>query len=142
MNNVKVPTLLLLMALLLNPILGFANALASLSSIPQEDSLLKGMSKAMSKTMDEAKSVTTLTVSESTHENCHELESDADQTASNTSMQCCETSCMCAQGSCHYSILALNLDGFSFEASDASLEHRVALYTNPSLSSAHPPPIF
>lgn len=127
MNNkspVKLPALVVLIVMLLNPLMGLAESLWSGDLV--HDAPPKDMSADMNEGCHEHKTVITASSEEASEPSAHE---------------CCEEPCSCSQSSCHSTLASLTCFGSSFEVSTQRFYSREMGYLSPALYSQHPPPI-
>ena len=92
--STKTPSLVLLIVMLLNPIVGLAGSLiVEKASIPESS----------------ANTVQLMGMLAGSEENCHEhLVSTSELPESNMQSECCEMPCECAQSGCHAPIASIN----------------------------------
>lgn len=125
----KLPSLVLLLVMLLNPILGLAGTL-----------FLSENEIQLSQTVQSP----TMAMSEESSENCHDhgiAGAQSDNQTQNDDSECCEVPCMCGQSGCHSPLAATDRTSFSFSSTADNFVLFGSFYINPSLSSLTPPPI-
>ena len=120
--STKLPSLVLLIVMLLNPIIGLAGSfvLENTQQLPLE-------------------------ASSNMLERCHDNLGNGSKSGEEKSVQnhaeCCDGLCQCAQGSCYSPVATLGKSESSLYTPSIYLQSGLAEYSNPALSSQTPPPI-
>jgi hypothetical protein len=132
-------SLVLLVVMLLNPIVGLAGSFFLENTRFMENTKFLENTNPLENVVHDAQMVQ---MSSDAHESCHEqLSSGSSETGSKHDMECCEDLCQCSQMSC-YSPLAL-LDSYlnTINENHQYFPTYHLIYLSPSLSSFSPPPI-
>lgn len=126
-HSFKLPSMVLLFVMLLNPIMGLAGTLWHESSI--HDVQIMNTDTESEHCQEHASMVNT----------SDKLQSVSDAETQHT--DCCDDPCMCGYGGCHSTIAMLEINGLSLIDNDTIFFTFHTNYRNPSLSSVTPPPI-
>lgn len=127
MNRVfatKFPSLVLLLVMLLNPIIGMAGSLLLEKNTQEVQSM--DMSGDMSESCND-------------HVTTNSASSDEDSTQKHS--ECCEEPCMCGQSGCHTPAATMGSTSSSYDAHPAHFNSNAVNYRSPTLSFQTPPPI-
>lgn len=125
MNRVfakKSPSLVLLLVMLLNPILGMAGSLLLEKNIQEVQSM--NMSAEMSEGCHD-------------HASTNSTSSDKDSTQKHS--ECCDEPCMCGQSGCHSPAATVGSTSSSFDSHSSDFYSHAVNYLSPTLSSQTPP---
>lgn len=123
-NSLKLQSLILLIAMLLNPLVGMAGAVLLDNSLHDATSTEMSYEK-----------------SESCHEHAASNSSPSENDPGSKYSECCDEACMCGQGGCHSPLVTIGYTNSSLDLNSRFSLPNAATYLSPTLSSFTPPPI-
>lgn len=132
----KRTSLALLLVMLFNPVIGLASSLFT-----QQSAVSLSELSTLDLTIVESRQANAMGMSENCHEHMNSGSAATEVDVGKHHSECCEDSCMCAQGGC-YSTVAIPSLAESTMTLDSIYSHSFSSnYLNPTLSSQTPPPI-
>jgi hypothetical protein len=120
----KLPSLVLLVAMLLNPLVGMAGSVLLDNSIHDVTSTEMSYEK-----------------SESCHGHAASNSSPLENDSGPKHSECCDEPCMCGQSGCHSPLATIGYTNSSLDVNSQFSYPNTATYLSPTLSSLTPPPI-